>query len=171
MKYSGIALQMAAAVLLLSAMAHSQKGSLEGQGHAIVTVLPAHPAEQDANVTMGQLQVKVAGKEASVTGWTPLKGADSRLELVLLIDGSARASLGEQLSDIANFAKEIPSNAKFAVAYMQCWQARCRRTRHRRCARFTCRAARRARTAAHIFVFRICRSTGRRRIAGRGARW
>jgi len=49
---------------------------------------------------------------------------------VLLIDGSARASLGEQLSDIANFAKEIPSNAKFAVAYMQagtpCWQARCR---------------------------------------------
>ena len=119
MKYSGIALQMAAAVLLLSAMAHSQKGSLEGQGHAIVTVLPAHPAEQDANVTMGQLQVKVAGKEASVTGWTPLKGADSRLELVLLIDGSARASLGEQLSDIANFAKEIPSNAKFAVAYMQ----------------------------------------------------
>jgi hypothetical protein len=119
MTYLDIASRMAAAVLLLSAMAHSQKVSFEGQGQAIVTVLPAHPAEQDASVTMGQLQVKVAGKDASVTGWTPLKGADSRLELVFLIDGSARSSLGGQLSDVANFAKEIPSNAKFAVAYMQ----------------------------------------------------
>jgi hypothetical protein len=118
-----IQISMAAALLMMSAAVFAQKGDLEGQGQAILTVLPSHPAEQDASLTMAQVQVKVNGKQASVTALTPLKGADDRLEIVLLIDGSIRLSMWEQSGDITKFIDEAPSDAKITIAYMQSGQA------------------------------------------------
>ncbi len=88
---------------------------MEGQGRAVVTVMDGH--EVPGGIPQQSLQLKVDGKQSSVTGWTPL-GPQSKVELVVLIDDGARTSLGTQLSDIAKFIQTLPPNAKVAVAYM-----------------------------------------------------
>jgi hypothetical protein len=105
---------VAAAGVMLAAPAAfaADSSSMEGQGRAVVTVLRGEQIPQQA------LQIKVNGQESSVTGWTPLRGPQSNLEFVILIDDGARVSLGAQLSDIAKFIDGLPPNAKVAVAYM-----------------------------------------------------
>lgn len=108
-----LAAAVAATVLLAVPTAFAaDNSSMEGQGRAVVTVLHGEEIPQQA------LQIKVNGKESSVTGWTPLRGSQSNLEFVVLIDDGARGSLGSQLSDIAKFIDGLPPNAKVAVAYM-----------------------------------------------------
>lgn len=108
-----------AGLLLAGVTGYAQKGDNLGQGQAVVTVLPAHSSGAPVNVSAQQLKVKVDGKDASVTGLTPLRGADGRIELIVLIDGSARSSLGNQFSSITDFVKEMPANTKVAIGYME----------------------------------------------------
>ncbi len=90
-----------------------------GQGRAIVTVMPGEKDEAPLKLQAQDLRVRLNRNESSVTGWTPARGAASPLELVLLIDGSARASLGTQMGEMENFVKEMPSDAKMTIAYME----------------------------------------------------
>jgi hypothetical protein len=99
--------------------AFAAAASDQGRGQAVVTMLPRGNGEAPLKLRAEDLQVKLNGKESTVTGWTPLRGAGSPLELVILIDGSARASLGTQMSQIEGFVKEMPSHASMAIAYMQ----------------------------------------------------
>lgn len=108
-----------AGLLLTSATGFAQRGDEQGQGRAVVTVLPEHGNDSAAQISMQYVTVKVNGKDASVTGLTPLRGADDRMELVVLIDGAARTSLGEQFGSIRDFVKEMPANTKVAIAYME----------------------------------------------------
>jgi hypothetical protein len=107
---------LAVAALFLTATAFAQQGEGGEQGQAVVTVLPAH-AGSTAAVPAVDVAVKVDGKQATVTGWTPLN--NHPVEMVLLIDGAARSSLGTQFSSITNFVHEMPANMKMAIAYMQ----------------------------------------------------
>ena len=59
------------------------------------------------------------GKDSTITGWSLLRGPQSTVEMVVMIDDGARQSLGSQLPDIAKFIQALPPNAKVAVAYMQ----------------------------------------------------
>jgi hypothetical protein len=90
-----------------------------GQGQAVVTVLPKHDGETPANVLQPDMSVKINGKQSKVAKWTPYQGAASSVELVVLVDGSARSSLGRQLQDIAEFIGALPPNTKASIAYMQ----------------------------------------------------
>jgi hypothetical protein len=108
---------IAAVVLMMTAPALAQK-NLDGVGRAIVTVLPAHAGDAVAPVAAQSVKIKVSGRSSGVINWTPLRGPNNRVELVLLIDGSARTSLGEQMGDITGFIKEIPANTSLALAYM-----------------------------------------------------
>jgi hypothetical protein len=119
MKKPGLAVWVAALALLGTALGFSQNVSAQGQGRAIVTVLPKHAGEAPLNLAKQDLSVKVDGKEATVTSWRPLQSPENRVELVLLIDGSARNTLGLQFDDIAHFFKGLPPNVKSAIAYMQ----------------------------------------------------
>lgn len=83
----------------------------------MVTVL-AHGKEATPTVQSQDLQVKINGKVSSVTGWDDLRGDQSPLELVILIDGGARSSLGTQMGEIQSFVKEMPAQSKVAIAYM-----------------------------------------------------
>jgi hypothetical protein len=65
----------------------------------------------------------VNGKESSITNWVALSGPNSNLELVILIDVSARASLGLQLRDIASFIQSLPADVKVSVGYMDAGRA------------------------------------------------
>jgi hypothetical protein len=116
MKNPAIAAGVAALALLVSAPGVSQ--SQQGQGRAIVTVLPKKAAQALPQITLKNLSLKMDGKPASVTSWTPLQGPENPVELVLLIDSAARESLGIQMRDIAHFVNGLPPNTKAAIAYM-----------------------------------------------------
>ncbi len=114
----------AAALLLGGSMAClGEAASVPGQGEAIVTVIPKKGHERVTNITAQDLQLKINGKETKVASWVPMRGANDDMEMVLLIDTSARNSLGQQINDIANFIKSVPANAKFALGYMDNGQA------------------------------------------------
>ena len=119
MRNSVLAIFMAAGALLFAAPAYSQSEANQGQGQAVVTVLPKHDGDPlPPSVLQQDLSVKVDGKPAKVTTWAPFKSEDS-VELVVLIDNSARASLGGQMDSIAHFLQTLPPNTKTAIAYME----------------------------------------------------
>jgi len=90
-----------------------------GQGQAIVTLLPKNPTLAGLNLQPQNLQIKVDGKASTITNLASAKGPGSPLELVVLMDSSARTSLGTQLNDIAAFVKEMPNNTRIAIGYME----------------------------------------------------
>jgi hypothetical protein len=106
-----------AAGSLLAAIPALAADSNQQQGHAVVTVLPG--SEVPGGISENALHLKVDGKDSTITGWSPLRGPQSTVEMVVLIDDGARQSLGSQLPDIAKFMQALPPNAKVAVAYMQ----------------------------------------------------
>jgi hypothetical protein len=118
MRKLAIIIGMFAGTLLTAASGFGQ-GDNQGQGQAVVTVLPAHDGEVPANLSQQDLNVKINGKEATIKNWIPFRGPNDKLELVVMIDGSARSSLGTQLSEIAQFVNTLPPTAKVAIAYMQ----------------------------------------------------
>ena len=64
------------------------------------------------------VHLKLNGKSSAITGFTPLRDPQSKVEMVVLIDGGARSSLGLQMSDIAKFIESLRPDTKVTVAYM-----------------------------------------------------
>jgi hypothetical protein len=114
MKRTGFAALMATVALLVAAQAFAQN---TGQGRAVVTVFAKHN-EVAPNVAQQDVSAKANGKDATVTGWAPFKGANDGLELVVLIDSGAR-NLGRQFEEIKNFLQNLEPDTKVAVGYMQ----------------------------------------------------
>jgi hypothetical protein len=123
LKKLGMGFYIAVAALAITLPAFPEATNEQGQGHAIVTVLPANDKNASVDILQRNLQVKVNGKAVSITNWKPLRGANSDLELVILIDGSASSSLGRQLDDISQFIQSLPANVKVAVSYMNAGRA------------------------------------------------
>jgi hypothetical protein len=118
MKTFRMAVGLAAGMLLMAAPMFGQ-GEKDGQGQAVVTILPKHAGDAAANVSAQDVKLKVNGKDTSVTNLVPLRGPKDGLELVVLLDGSARSSLGSQLGEIEQFVQSLPPNAKVAIGYME----------------------------------------------------
>jgi len=122
MKNAGIAVCMTLMALVAAPVFAQVEGQQSGQGEVVVTVLPKHDGEIAPSVANQDLSVKVDGKNAKVTKWAPFVSPNDKVELVVLIDGSARTSLGRQLDDIAQFINSLPPNVKSAIAYMEMGQ-------------------------------------------------
>lgn len=75
--------------------------------------------EAPAQLRQQDLQIQVGGKSTPVTDLVPLRGDRAGLELVILIDGSARTSLGTQLGDIQRFVNSLPPTTAVGIAYME----------------------------------------------------
>jgi len=116
-----LAALLVASSLLAAMPAQAADSNQQQQGHAVVTVLPG--SEVPGGISEDALHLKVDGKDSTITGWSLLRGPQSTVEIVVLIDDGARQSLGLQLPDIAKFMQALPPNAKVAVAYMQNGQA------------------------------------------------
>ncbi len=114
MKKTGWAALMVAGALAMAAQAFAQDS---GQGRAVVTVFAKH-SEVAPTIAQQDVSIKVNGKDSTVTGWTPFKGADDALELVVLIDGGAN-NMGRQFEEITHFVQGLGPNTKIAVGYMQ----------------------------------------------------
>jgi hypothetical protein len=83
-----------------------------------VTILPKHANQVQPSISSQDLKISINGKQPGATNWVSLQGPQDSLELVLLIDNSARTSLGRQLDEIGQFLEGLPPNAKAAIAYM-----------------------------------------------------
>jgi len=103
--------------LLVAIPALASDNSNQQQGRAVVTVVSGN--EIPGGIPQEALHLKVDGKDSTITGWSPLRGPQSTVEMVVLIDGGARQNLGTQLPDIAKFIQALPPDTKVAVAYMQ----------------------------------------------------
>ena len=101
---------------MLAASAFPQ-GEKEGQGQITVTVLPKHEGDQAPNVSAQEMTIKVNGKDSKI-GNLVRKGDKDPVELAVLIDSSARTSLGRQLEDISQFVKSLPPNIRSTIGYM-----------------------------------------------------
>jgi len=112
-----LAVLLAAGSLFAANFALAADQNQEGQGRAVITVLP--DKEMLGAIPQDALHLKLDGKESEVTGWAPLRGPSSPIEMVVLIDDGARSSLGTQMQDMAKFIKGLRPGAKVAVAYMQ----------------------------------------------------
>lgn len=109
---------IAASGLMIALPAFTQGDNGMGHGQAVVTIVAKHPGGTPITVSQQNVSIKVNGKPADITNWEPLRGPNSSLELVILIDSSARTSLGNQLNYIAQFVNSLPPNTKAAIAYM-----------------------------------------------------
>ncbi len=116
MNKPGMMLLMLAGALLIAAPAFAQGDN--GQGRAVVTILSKQSGGTPASVSQQDVSLKVNGKPSVITSWTPLSGSNGSVELVILIDSSARTTLGTQLDDIRHFVKSLPPNVKAGIAYM-----------------------------------------------------
>jgi len=107
-----------AATLMLAASSFGQDEK-EGRGQAVVTIVPKHAGDSVGSVSAQDLKLKVNGKDTAVTSLTPLRGSQDALELVVLLDDSSRASLGNQGNEIASFIQSLPPTARVALVYMR----------------------------------------------------
>jgi hypothetical protein len=119
MKYAGMAVWAIAGTLLAAAQAAAWSEVQQGEGQVVVTVLPRQPGALPSSVANQDFAVTVNGRNARVTAWTPYRDPADKMELVLLIDGSARMSLGREMGDMERFVDSLPPNIKAGIAYME----------------------------------------------------
>lgn len=118
-----VAATVAGAALIMAPMGFAQNEG-QAQGHAVITVMPDKNAQGSANLSQQNLQVKVNGKDATITNVTPLQGQTNHLEVVVMLDAGARSSMANQFGDIRNFVNGLPQGAKVTLAYMEYGTAR-----------------------------------------------
>lgn len=82
----------------------------------IVTILPKK-GEAVPPIPVSALEVKVDGKKVTPSAWQSY-GQDP-IELVMLIDDSARTSFGRNLDDLTTFINQLPPNVYMTIAYME----------------------------------------------------
>jgi hypothetical protein len=123
MKKIGLSAALVATTIFTASSVFAQSNGQAGQGRAVVTILPSAKNGTVNQVPTQNLKLKVNGKDSTVTNFSPLREANSPVELVLLIDGGSRTSLGSEFSEIESFVKEMPPNSKMAIAYMESGRA------------------------------------------------
>jgi hypothetical protein len=84
----------------------------------VVTVEAKHGTNPGA-VDQRDVMVYQGKMRNTVTSWVPAKDGHADLELFILLDDSAGASLGTQLADLRGFIDSQPATAKIGIAYMQ----------------------------------------------------
>jgi hypothetical protein len=88
------------------------------QARSVVTILPKQ-GEGPVPVQPKDFKVQVNGKTMEATDVVPLRGDRAGLELVILVDGGARTSLGREMDDISKFVQSLPPETSVGIAYMQ----------------------------------------------------
>ncbi len=102
--------------LLTAAGAAAQDEAAPANAQTVVTVLPKS-GEAPIPVPQSALKVEVDGKSVQPAVWQPY--GKGEVQLVLLIDNSARTSFGRNLQDLTKFIQNLPPNVAADVAYMQ----------------------------------------------------
>ncbi|HWE87513.1 MAG TPA: hypothetical protein VG267_21380 [Terracidiphilus sp.] len=110
---------LAAALLLTAAPLFAQSSENQGQGQAVITVVPKGKDASAPVLSQQNLALTVDGKSANITRLTPANGRNGALELVVMLDSGARTSLSTQIPEIASFIKGLPPDAHVAIGWME----------------------------------------------------
>jgi hypothetical protein len=121
----GRVLAMAASVVLLLTLGG---GAAVAQDSTLVVLRPV-PAktkkgEKHAKIITTPIvqsdvgEIKIDGKVATITGWTPLLKGDYKLQLVVLMDSMEQIGINEQFDDLRKLFNGLPPNVSIAVGYL-----------------------------------------------------
>src|SRR5580698_5075009 len=99
----------------LAALSPAQETST---ARAVVTAT-TKGSEDVTTIPRQSISLTANRKPQDVTGWVPLRGERSGLQLVVLLDDSSRGNMGLQLNDIRTFLAGLPPNAQVAIGYMR----------------------------------------------------
>jgi hypothetical protein len=114
-------------MLLRAALLVSSQGTVAiAQDTSTLLVLRSMPKSRkaDAPITMAPVlqsdvsEIKIGGKPAVITAWTPLLGGPTTLQLVVLLDSEQRIGVEHQFDDIKNLFNRLPPNVEIAVGYL-----------------------------------------------------
>lgn len=85
------------------------------------TIVTASSKSTEDTTTVPRQSVTVYEnrKLQDVSGWIPLRGERSGLQLVVLLDDASTGNLGLQLNDIKTFLTELPPTTQVAIGYMR----------------------------------------------------
>lgn len=123
MRFPRTRISLAAGLLLMVAplFAQAQQASPEGQGQgqAVITVVPKGKDASAPALSQQNLSLTVNGKSANITRLTPATGRTGALEIVVMLDSGARTSLSTQIPEINSFIKGLPPDARVSVGWME----------------------------------------------------
>jgi len=108
------------AVLLAGVQLAAQENPAPaGASVNLVATVEARHGSNVPTIAREDVMVYQGRDRDKVTEWLPLQGDHAGLELFILLDDSANASLGSQLEDIRQFILAQPVSTKIGIAYMQ----------------------------------------------------
>ncbi len=84
-----------------------------------VVSVEARHGKDTPTVNREDVRVFQGRNRLQVTGWVPLQGNQSELELFVLIDEAANMNIASQFDDMRRFMNAQPSATAIAVGYMQ----------------------------------------------------
>jgi hypothetical protein len=116
-RIGGVALAMGICLGIWGSFA-SATAQETSTGRAVVTA-ETKAAEGVTTIPQQSVSVYQNRKLLDVSQWTPLRGARSDLQLVLLLDDSSRGNLGLQLNDLRSFLSGLPPTTQVAIGYMR----------------------------------------------------
>jgi hypothetical protein len=117
---AGIAVVVAAACGTASngTEASEAQDASAGTPVSMVVSVEAKHGKEIPPITIEDVKVFQGSTPDRVTGFTPLAGGDAALQLYVLVDDSAEASLGVQFKDARDFMNAQPASAQIAVGYL-----------------------------------------------------
>jgi hypothetical protein len=95
----------------------AQSSNVPGIATSVVVTLEPKRGKTIPPIEAQDIQVKEAGERRPVQSLTPL--ANSGMQLMLLIDDSARGTFDTELPTLKQFITSLPPNFEVAVAYMR----------------------------------------------------
>jgi hypothetical protein len=82
----------------------------KGQKHVAIVTAPI--------VQTDVAEIKIGGKPATITAWTPLLKGNFNLQLVVLLDSMEQLGINEQFDDMKKLFNALPPNVEIAVGYL-----------------------------------------------------
>jgi len=85
----------------------------------IVVTLEAKRGKTIPPIEPQDIKVQEGREKRPVTGFQPLEGRNGRMQLMLLIDDSARGSFDTEISALKQFVNSLSPDTEVAIAYMR----------------------------------------------------
>jgi hypothetical protein len=96
-----------------------QNTSEPGVPASVVVTVEAKRGKAIPPIEQRDILVREGQDERPVTAFVPLHGQEGRLQLMLLIDDSARQTFDTEINTLKQFVNELPPDTEVAIAYMR----------------------------------------------------
>lgn len=115
-------LPLLSAVVFLTALTPvfaQQQASAPGPSVNMIVTAEAKRGKTIPPLEPQDIQVKQNGKNQPITGLLPLQGDHAGLQLLLLIDDSARSSFDTEIGTLKQFITSLPPSTEVGIGYMR----------------------------------------------------